>query len=135
MSWWGYVLAGTVVLLVLIAGWRLRPRAGVHSGSNYAAGKQLRKTYKDKTAPLAYDPTWLVEAARSQIPDRPDIIESLKKSTTIVGFCPCGCGQPYFIDPRSRDWDFEENVILQAGGKSVVLDVMGDGRVGSVEEY
>jgi len=135
MSWWVYALGGVVVLLVLIAGWRLRPRTGLHTGSNYAAGKHLRKTYKDKTAPLPYDPTWLVEAAEKQVPGERQVIESLKKSTTIIGFCPCGCGQPYFIDPRSGDWDFEENVVLQADGKSVVLDVMGDGRVGSVEEY
>lgn len=134
MSWWVYVLGGAVVLAVLIAGFRLR-RTGRGSGSNYAVGKKLHKTYKDKTAPLAYDPTWLVEAAEKQIPGERQIIESLKKSTVIVGFCPCGCGKRYFIDPGSKTWDFGKNVTLQGDGKSAVLDVMRDGRVGSVEEY
>ncbi len=135
MSWWVYALGGAVVLLVLIAGWRLRPRTGSHSGSNYAAGKQLHRTYKDKTAPLPYDPTWLVEAAEKQIPEEQRIIESLKESTTIIGFCPCGCGKAYFIDPKSKSWDFDRSVTLQSNGKSAVLDVMRDGRVGAVEEY
>ncbi len=135
MSWWVYALGGVVVLLVLIAWWRLRPRAGSHAGSNYAVGKNLHKTYKDKVAPLPFDATWLIEAAEMQIPDERQIIESLKKSTTIIGFCPCGCGKTYFIDPNSKAWDVGRNVPLQGDGKSAVLDVMKDGRVGAVEDY
>ena len=134
MSFWFCVLGAVVVALVLVAWYRLR-RADRGSGSNYAAGKQLHKTYKDKVAPLPYDPTWLVEAARQQFPDEREIIESLKRSTTIIGFCPCGCGKSYFIDPRSKAWDFDRSITLQADGKYAVLDVMKDGRVGAVEEY
>jgi hypothetical protein len=134
MSFWFYVLGGVVVVLVLVAAYRLS-RAGRGSSSNYAAGKQLHKTYKEKVAPLPYDPTWLVEAAKKQVPDEREIIESLKRSTTIIGFCPCGCGKSYFIDPRSKAWDFDRSITLQADGKSAVLDIMKDGRVESVEEY
>lgn len=134
MAWWVYFLGGAVVVAALIAGFRLR-RAGRGSGINYAAGKKLHKAYKDKIAPVAYDPTWLVEAAEKQIPGERQIIESLKKSTMIVGFCPCGCGKAYFIDPNSKAWDFGKNVALESDGKSAVLDVMRDGRVGAVEEY
>ncbi len=134
MSWWVYVLGGVVVVAVLVAGFRLR-RAGRGSGSNYAAGKKLHQSYNDKLAPLPYDPAWLVEAAEKQIPDERQIIESLKKSTTIIGFCPCGCGKAYFIDPNSKAWDLGKSVTLQGNGKTAVLDVMKDGRVGAVEEY
>jgi len=105
------------------------------SGDNYAVGKKLRKTYKGNVAPLPYDATWLVELAQSLLPEETQIIESLRKTTTIVGFCSCGCGKPYFIDPRSRDWNFGENITLLGDGKTVILTVLKDKRVASIEVY
>ena len=105
------------------------------SGDSYVLGKKLRKTYKDKVAPLSYDTTSLVMLAEKLIPEENQIIESLRKITTILGFCPCGCGQPYFLDTRSRDCDFGENITLVGDGKTIILTVTKDKRVASIKEY
>lgn len=94
----------------------------------------MDKQYKDQIAPLPYDPTWLVELANIQIAEEKQIIESLKLCTTVVGFCGCGCGDPYFIDPESKDWDFDYNAVLEReDGTDIILDIMKDKRVGSIE--
>lgn len=94
----------------------------------------MHKRFKDKIAPLPYDPTWLIELAKKQIPDEIDIIDSMKLCTSVVGFCGCGCGDPYFIDPESEDWDFDYNKVLEReDGIDIVLDIMKDKRIGRVE--
>jgi hypothetical protein len=94
----------------------------------------MDRKYKDQVAPLSYDPTWLIELAKKQIPNEKEIIESLKSCTTVVGFCGCGCGDPYFIDPESKDWDFDYNEELEKeDGIDIILDIMKDKRVGSIE--
>ena len=94
----------------------------------------MKKQYKDQIAPAPYDPTWLVELAEKQIPDEKQIIESLRLCTTVVGFCGCGCGDPYFINPKSEEWDFDYNEILEReDGIDIILDVMRDKRVGHIE--
>jgi hypothetical protein len=94
----------------------------------------MDKHYQDQIAPLPYDPTWLVELAEKQIPDEKQVIESLKLCTTVVGFCDCGCGDPYFIDPESKDLEFDYNEVLEReDGICIILDIMKDKRVGSIE--
>lgn len=94
----------------------------------------MDKQYKDQIAPLPYDPTWLVELAIKQIPNEKEIIDSLKLCTTVVGFCSCGCGDPYFIDPNSKDWDFDFNEVLEReDGIDIILDIMKDKKIGSIE--
>ena len=92
------------------------------------------KTFKDIVAPLPYDPSWLIELAKKQIPEEPEIIKSLELCTTIVGFCSCGCGDPYFIDPGSGQWDFDYNLVLEREDHiEIILDIMKDKRVGRIE--
>lgn len=94
----------------------------------------MDKRYKDKIAPLPYDPTWLVELAKIQLPEKFELIASLKLCETIVGFCECGCGDPYFIDPKSDEWDFDYCEELEReDGIDIILDIMKDRRVGSIE--
>jgi hypothetical protein len=83
---------------------------------------------------VVYDSSWLVELAERQLPEKPEIIEALKRCTSAVGFCGCGCGDPYFIDPESEEWDFLYNETLVRGdGIEIILDVMKSGRIGFVE--
>lgn len=101
---------------------------------------KMRKRYKGKVAPLPYDPTWLIELAKEQIPEETDFINSLKSCTTIVGFCPCGCGAPFFIDPESIDWDPipREAITLYKKDRwdtHIILTPMTDGRIGSLHEF
>lgn len=92
------------------------------------------KEYNGKVAPLKYDPTWVVNLAEEQIPEETEIIENLKKCTTILGFCNCGCGSPYFIDPDSHEWDFDYCEVLERKNNyEIVLDIMRDKRIGSIE--
>ncbi|MDH3975423.1 MAG: hypothetical protein OEV42_14180 [Deltaproteobacteria bacterium] len=94
----------------------------------------MKKQFKDQIAPFPYDPAWLIKLAEKQIPEETEIIASLKSCTTIVGFCECGCGDPYFIEPDSSDWDFDYNKILEReDGIDIILDVMRNKRIGSIE--
>jgi hypothetical protein len=97
--------------------------------------EKLRKKYKGKLAPSPYDPTWIVELAKKQIPEETEIINSLKLCTTVIGFCPCGCGEPYFIDPASKDWNVADNIELNKEDRwetGIFVTVMTDGRIGTI---
>jgi len=95
---------------------------------------QITKTHKGITAPIAYDPSWIIKLAELQINDHPELIAALRNCTTVVGFCSCGCGDPYFIDPNSKGWDFSENIVLEReDGVDIVLDVMKNGYIGQIE--
>src|SRR5437667_3009920 len=94
----------------------------------------LQKIFKNRTAPLNYNPLWVVKLAEAQIPEETKLIEALKNCTSVIGFCSCGCGDPYFIDPESEDWKFKENIILEReDGIDIILDVMKDFRIGAIE--
>ncbi len=134
MPFWSYVLAVAVIILVIFFGVRLKP-GNRSTGTVYGVGKKLRKSHAGQTAPMPYDPTHLVNLAEEQIPDDIEIIKSLKNSTTILGFCPCGCGQPFFIDPRSAVWSKVEHITLLSPHETVVLHVVLGKRVGSIEQY
>jgi len=88
-----------------------------------------RKIQHDKTS---YNPEWIVELAKKQIPNQKKVIESLKRCTKIVKFCNCGCGDPYFVKPD--EWDFDHNeVLVRDDGVEVILDIMKDNKVGAIE--
>lgn len=90
--------------------------------------------HQNLTIPLKYDPSWIVKLAENQYPDDENLIEALKKCKIVVGFCECGCGDPYFIDPNSKEWDFDDNLeLLREDDIPIILDIMKDGRVGSLE--
>lgn len=83
-----------------------------------------------------YDPAWLVELAREQLPDEPEIVKALSNCTRAAAESPA---MTYFVDPRranqpGADWQFKRNVVLDDGhGDPLVLDVLKDGRIGGVE--
>ena len=82
----------------------------------------------------------VIESAEDQIPkrtDKTDIINSLKLCITVVGFCNCGCGALYFIDPQSSDWSVEDNIVLDKEdhwGRGIILTVITGRRIGRLEE-
>ncbi len=92
------------------------------------------KHHEGKIAPVEYDPSWVVKLAEEQIPEEVEVIENLKKCTTIIGYCDCGCGSPYFIDPKSEKWNFDYNKILEKDSNgNIILDIMRDKKIGSFE--
>jgi len=81
-----------------------------------------------------YDPEWLVNLARAQRPEDRELIQALQKCTQTIGTCPCGCGDPYFVDPSSDEWKLKRTVeLFDERGYSVLVDILADGRVGSIE--
>jgi hypothetical protein len=81
--------------------------------------------------------TWIVQLFEKELDLSEEgnrrIIESLKKCTHPVCYCRCGCGDPYFINPKGPDWKFRTNVVAYSGVDLVVLDIMQDWSVGSIE--
>jgi hypothetical protein len=87
------------------------------------------------TEPMEYDPTWLIQLARVDVPDRPEIITALEHCTQ-----PIATRQGYvqFVSAERPNqpgsaWQFRENIALEAPEGTVVLDVLKDGRIGGVE--
>jgi hypothetical protein len=92
----------------------------------------LIKEYKNQIAPCKFNPSEIIKLASKQLPEKPEIIEALKNCQLIVGFCDCG--DPYFVNPETEEYNFNSNVILEKeNGTVIVLDVMKDGRIGSIE--
>ena len=129
-----YLAIASVAAVVLFAWFKLRlappPRGGL-----YGVGRKLASSHQGQTAPVPFDSSSLVQLAKSQIPDRPEITRALEDAKTILGFCPCGCGQPYFVDSRSPRWHKIEDIVLHDGGKSIILHVVDGGKIGSIEEF
>jgi ABC-type multidrug transport system fused ATPase/permease subunit len=97
--------------------------------------RKLRKRYKGKSAPLPYDPTWLVELAKEQIPEETEIINSLKLCTTIIGFDEYG--DIYFIDPKSVERNPRDNIRLYKKNRwetEAWISVSTDKRIISIGE-
>jgi len=82
----------------------------------------------------AYSPFWLLDLARSQRPQDDALIAALAACTRVVGECDCGCGDPYFVDPAEWGGPPGRTVELRrADGVTVLVDMLGDERVGHVE--
>ena len=86
----------------------------------------------------AYDPTWIVDLARQQYPENHHLHEALVACTRVVRYCDCGCGTPYFVqfDPEALGEDSEFGLrvaIHRPHGPDVVVDLLPDGRVMSIE--
>jgi hypothetical protein len=76
-----------------------------------------------------YDPSWLVELARVQLPDETWLPEALSRCTT----CPIE-GPAYIRFVDSRQWEFETCLELQSPVEGwLVLDVLHGHRIGGVE--
>jgi hypothetical protein len=84
-----------------------------------------------------YDPTWVLELFRERLDpgchEACLILESLALCTHPVCRCSCGCGDPYFVDPKSPAWKFRTNVTAYRDHTLVILDIMEDWSVGSIE--
>jgi hypothetical protein len=78
-----------------------------------------------------YDPSWLVALAEEQLPDSVELHEALRKCTRIRG--------NYFVNSRSpnkpgSEWQFDRSITLEHPDfDDVIIDVLKDGRVGSIE--
>ena len=83
-----------------------------------------------------YDPAWLVELARVQVPELDWLPAALAECTQCYWRSRA---YVYFVDPTrpnepGSSWQFQENIILEhpeQGG--LVLDILKGGRVGGVE--
>lgn len=79
-----------------------------------------------------YDSSWLVKLAKEQYPDDISLHEELKKCTKIKS-------NIYFVDPRNpnctgSEWQFDKSItLIHPEMDEIVLDIMKDGRVGSIE--
>ncbi len=87
---------------------------------------------------VIYDPAWVVDLARQQYPEDRRLHEALAACTRVVRFCDCGCGTPYFVqldpDALGGDSEFGLRVTLhRPEGPDVVVDLLPDGRVMSIE--
>ena len=84
-----------------------------------------------------YDPSFIVSLFRKKLnPDCAEamkVLESLEVCTCPVAYCSCGCGDPYFIDPKGPDWKFRTNLTLWHDKTLYVLDIMEDWTVGAIE--
>jgi hypothetical protein len=84
-----------------------------------------------------FDPAWIVElftdTLPADFPHRDTILDSLSKCTHPVRYCSCGCGSPYFIDTKGPEWKFRTNVWAYKDHTQVILDIMDNWTVGSIE--
>ncbi len=96
----------------------------------------MRQIFKDRWK--AYDPSWLVAAAREQAPEEPWLAEALAKCTRCLTESD---RYVHFVDPRrpnqpGSEWQFERNVLLETSTHGLVaIDVLTDNRIGGVEFY
>lgn len=84
-------------------------------------------------APGDYDPTWLVELVRAQMPEDTSLLTALAKCVRKVGECRCGCGDPYFVDPDSAQWEPGRCIVVRRmDGTTIIIDVSGLARSGQL---
>lgn len=83
-----------------------------------------------------YDPTWLVQLAEEQAPERPWLSIALSKCTKGRWDSPA---YVRFVEARNAnqpesEWQFEENIILEHPEHGdLVLDILKEHRVGGME--
>lgn len=84
-----------------------------------------------------YDPSFILSLFRKKLnPESEEalkVLDSLDKCTNPVSYCSCGCGDPYFVDPKGKDWKFRTNLTLWYDKTLYVLDIMEDWTVGAIE--
>jgi hypothetical protein len=83
-----------------------------------------------------YDPTWLVELAKEQVPEEPwlpDAISNCRRAWRR------SAAYTYFVNPDNpnkagSEWQFETNILLEHPSEgTLVLDVLKGQRIGGVE--
>ena len=84
-----------------------------------------------------YDPGPIVELFKSRLDlereEARKILASLERCVHPLAYCSCGCGNPYFVDPKGPDWKFKTNVAAWRDETLYVLDIMDDWSVGGIE--
>jgi len=83
-----------------------------------------------------YNPKWLVDLAKEQIPDRPEIISAL---SNCVKAKRQSRAYIYFVsgdnpNQPNAEWQFEENILLvdkKVG--TIILDVLQGNKIGGLE--
>ncbi len=84
----------------------------------------------------AYDPTWLVELAKAQLPEEEWLPGALAKCTRALQE---SAGYIHFVDPRDpeslgSEWGEQEDLTLHHPTEGdLVLDVLDGNRIGGVE--
>jgi hypothetical protein len=84
----------------------------------------------------AYDPTWLVQLVRHQLPSESQLACAIEASTHALSVGPA---YVLFVDSSNPNvpgsaWQFARNVVLEHSPHGmVVIDVLQDGRVGGIE--
>ena len=85
---------------------------------------------------ITYDPEWLIELAKQQIPERHEIIEALNECTKAKAESRAYI---YFVNgenssqPDSK-WRVVENIILNDKKKGpIILDVLEGNKIGGAE--
>ncbi len=83
-----------------------------------------------------YNPQWIVDIAKKQIPDKPEIILALSKC---IKAKIESRAYIYFVNrdnsnkPNS-EWQFEENIILEdKKNGTIILDVLKGNKIGGIE--
>ncbi|MBD2023788.1 hypothetical protein [Leptolyngbya sp. FACHB-711] len=83
-----------------------------------------------------YNPTWLVELAKAQMPEEAWLVDALSQCTS---YLQSGHAYIHFIDPTASNkpgsqWQFERNILLYDKYEGeLVLDILEGNRVGGVE--
>ena len=83
-----------------------------------------------------YNPEWLVEIAKEQIPEEHKIIENLKQCVKCFKESKAYYYFVYSENPNepNSDWQFVENIILQSKENGeIVLDILKDKKIGGIE--
>jgi hypothetical protein len=83
-----------------------------------------------------YDPTWLVELAKAQLPEEAWLPAALAACTQVLRESEAYI---HFVDPAHPDepdseWQFQTNLMLQHPTEGdLVLDILDRNRVGGIE--
>ena len=79
----------------------------------------------------AYDPTWLVELARKEEPDKAWLAEALAKCTRCKKESEAYI---YFVDPETPEWQHDDSIDMEHPTEGmVVIDVLKKRRIGGIE--
>ena len=79
-----------------------------------------------------FDNSWLLSSAKNQFPDDIVLHSAIEKCIRVMNGC-------YFVDPKNpnkpgSEWQFERSITIEDTlYGDVVLDILKDGRIGSIE--
>lgn len=80
----------------------------------------------------AFDSSWLLSEAKRQFPEDYELHVAIENCKKVMSGC-------YFVDPsrpnrHGSDWQFERSITIEDTVRGdVVLDILKDGRIGSIE--